>query len=133
MSAYNAFLASPIVGYGLIGFVEKVVAFPPLSGAPVGFDHLHNDLADFAVAGGAMGILAYGLFLAAPVVEAVRAPRGRNRRVAVLMSTTICVGYAGMGATNAMLGVMSQTLLYAVVLALVAYFARLPGGYPATA
>lgn len=132
IAAYNAFLASPIFGYGLIGFAAKVVAFPPLSGAHVAFDHLHNDLADFAVAGGVMGILAYGLFLAAPVVEAIRAPRGRNRRIAVLLSTTICVGYAGMGATNAMLGVMSQTLLYAVVLALVAYFARLPGGHPAT-
>jgi O-antigen ligase len=131
MSAYNAFLASPIYGYGLIDFVAKVVAFPPLSGRPLSFDHLHNDVADFAIAGGIMGIVAYGLFLAAPVIEAVRAPRGRNRRVAVLLATTICVGYAGMGATNAMLGVMSQTLLFAIVLALVAYFARLPGGHPA--
>ena len=45
------------------------------------------------------------------------------RRVALVAG----VGYASMGLTNAMLGVLAQTLVYTVLLSLIAVLASRPG------
>jgi len=120
--AYLAFFASPVFGHGLIGYVETANQFVP----EVSFGgHLHSDLADFAVVGGIIGLLAYGLFLLAPLLEALRAPADApTRRASVMLALVLVVGYIGMGLTNAMFGILTQTVLYAFCLALVAHLAR---------
>lgn len=121
-SAFEAFLSSPIFGHGLVNLTEAVAREVP-PGVP--FDsppHMHNDIADFAVVGGALGLVAYGLFLLAPLVEAISAPRPRPWP-AIYLAAVLCVGYLSMGMTNAMLGILSQTVLFGFCLALVVHLA----------
>lgn len=123
--AYNAFLQSPIYGHGMIGFA-KIAAdtLPPELNAPV-YDHLHNDLADFAVTGGILGIIAYFCILLAPLAEALRA-KGPGRRPAILGASTLALAYFLMGLTNATFGILMLTVTFAVAAAAIAHLARLP-------
>jgi len=125
-TAVAAFAASPIWGHGLWHFMEAAALYAP-PGVPLPhYDHLHNDIADFAVSGGALGLLAYGLILVAPFAGAWRA-QGSHRAPALYLALVAGVGYASMGLTNAMLGVLAQTLVYTVLLSLIAVLASRPG------
>lgn len=122
-AAANAFMASPIVGHGLVDYVAIAGSYAapgidlPASG------HLHNDFADFSVAGGLFGIVTYCLFLLAPVVEALRCS-SNNRALVLFIAIVSAGGYFAMGLTNAMFGILSQTVLYAFLTALVSYLAH---------
>ena len=107
----NAFLASPIVGHGPVDFVEAAAsrASVRFEGAP----HLHNDLADFAASGGILGLIAYFLFLLAPLAEALRTPDPETRKGLVVVSAALVLGYFVMGLTNAMFGILNLTVFYA--------------------
>ncbi|UXN74144.1 hypothetical protein N8D56_02340 [Devosia sp. A8/3-2] len=82
------------------------------------YTHLHNDIADFAVAGGLFGLLAYGLFLFAPVVGALGA-HGPLRIPLLYLGGVTTVGYFSMGMTNAVIGLRWQDIVLASVLALI--------------
>lgn len=122
-AAWNAFWASPWFGYGMVDYTISAAPFaPPGPGYPPS-GHLHSDLADFAVIGGVLGLISYGLLLAAPLVGAL-ATRGQNRQAALYLGATASVGYLSMGLTNAMFGILTQTVVYAVILALIAALAQ---------
>lgn len=78
-----------------------------------GAPHLHNDLADFAASGGIMGLIAYFLFLFAPLAEAMRTPHPETRKGLVVVSAALVLGYFVMGLTNAMFGILNLTVFYA--------------------
>lgn len=123
--AYNAFLQSPFYGHGMIGFA-KIAAdtLPPELNAPV-YDHLHNDIADFAVTGGLLGIIAYFCILLAPLVEALRS-NGPGRRPAILAASSLSLSFFLMGLTNATFGILMLTVTFAVATAAIAHLSRLP-------
>lgn len=123
-SAYNAFLASPLYGHGLVDFIAITAGYAPQGVVFPTYEHLHNDIADFAVVGGFLGLCAYGLFIAAPMLGALRVRNGRHGRAAIMLGMTLGIGYLAMGLTNAMVGVLSQTVLFAVGLALVVHLGR---------
>jgi O-antigen ligase len=130
-SAWNAFLAAPVFGHGLIGFIETTAQFVPAGATFPTFEHLHSDPADFAVIGGTIGLIAYGGFILAPVVDALTAPAGKARNAALYLAITLSVGYLAMGLTNAMFGVLTQTVLYGFCLAIVSHLARAGNTEPA--
>ncbi|WP_332689150.1 O-antigen ligase family protein [Devosia sp.] len=123
-AAWRAFLDSPIFGHGLIDLTTPVLQYMP-EGAVLGdYQHLHNDLADFAVAGGALGLAAYLLILVAPIVEVVRRGIWMRHPDALYLALVISTGFFCMGLTNATFGILSQTTLYAFVTALVVHLCR---------
>ena len=124
-AAYNAFLQSPFYGHGMVGFT-KIAAdtMPPELHTPV-YDHLHNDVADFAVTGGIIGVIAYFCILLAPLVEAWRA-EGPHRRAAQLGAVVLVAGYFLMGLTNATFGILMLTVTFAVATAAIAHLSRPP-------
>ena len=120
-TAYNAFLASPIFGHGLIGFIAATATYAPPGVVFPAYEHLHNDIADFAVIGGMIGLCAYALIIAAPLVASWRATNTPSRRAAILLGAPLSVGYLAMGLTNATFGILTLTVLYSVGLALIAF------------
>jgi O-antigen ligase len=126
-SAWNAYWASPWFGHGMIDYTAIARQYaPPGPEYPIS-EHLHSDIANFAVIGGGLALLSYGLLLVAPLAGGL-AVRGPNRRAAVYLGLVAGVGYFGMGLTNAMFGVLSQTVVYAVILALIAALGQLGRG-----
>lgn len=126
-SAWNAFQASPWFGHGLIDYTAIAGQYAPTGPSTLNSGHLHNDVADFAVVGGLLGLVCYGLLLVAPIAGGL-AVRGANRPAAIYLGIVTSLGYLGMGQTNAMFGILTQTVVYAVVLALIAALGELGRG-----
>lgn len=124
--AVNAFLQSPIYGHGTIGFTQIAAdTLPPALHAPV-YDHLHNDLADFAVVGGIVGLVSYLLVLLAPLVTALQSS-GPNRHPAILAASLLVTGFFVMGLTNAMFGIILLTTFFAFAAAVIGHLAQSEG------
>lgn len=109
----KAFLQAPIFGHGPLAFANLA---NELSDLPPGtWPHLHNDLADFAASAGIVGLVAYALFLLAPIVEVVRSPSSAAKPLILVLISTLVVGFFVMGLTNAMFGILTVTVSYAVI------------------
>jgi O-antigen ligase len=130
-----AFLHSPIVGYGWEHFLTAAYAYLPDHGRAFeaavipGNIHLHSDILDMGVSAGVMGLLAYALVIAAPVVDVLTSPYDSQydgRRMAAII---LSVGYFCCGLTYLMFGYEFHTTLYTVVSAVLLSFCRdTPGG-----
>src|SRR5690606_7233319 len=83
-SAWNAFLASPWFGHGMIDFTAIAGQYAPPGNSFPPSGHLHNDVADFAVIGGGLGLLSYALLLVAPIAGGF-VTRGANRNPAIYL------------------------------------------------
>lgn len=126
-SAFNAFLASPLVGHGLIDYPMAAAAYAPAGSEFPIYDHLHNDIADFGVAGGILGLAAYGLFLWAPIAGARRV-EGALRMPLLYLGSVTTIGYFSMGMTNAVIGLRWPDIVLATVLALIVTLSNRPQG-----
>lgn len=126
-SAWSAFWASPWFGHGMIDYTAIARQYAPAGPEFPLSEHLHSDIANFAVIGGGLGLLSYGLLLVAPLAGGL-AVRGPNQQAAIYLGLVGSVGYLGMGLTNAMFGVLSQTVVYAVILAVIAALGELDRG-----
>lgn len=113
--AWHAFLESPVWGHGWAQMMPAAEAHFPQGSVHKGYDHLHNDVADFAVLGGMLGLVAYGLLCAAPWFAWNRVPP-EHKRPYLILAIVITVGFIGLGLTNAVIGVLPQTVLYAVLM-----------------
>lgn len=119
----DAFLASPLFGHGPFAFVDAAAA---TQSAPlfVGAPHLHSDLIDFAASGGSLALIAYCLFLFAPLVEVLRAPASDNRAGLIIVVAALTAGYFVMGLTNAMFGILNLTVYFAAICVVVGLLSR---------
>jgi O-antigen ligase len=116
--AIDAFLASPVIGHGASQLISAAAShFPP--GYEYLGGHLHSDIADFAVVAGLLGIVAFVLILLSPFFALLRAKGTEKRRAIVILSLTLGVGYFTLGLTNAVFGILPQTLLYGILVAVV--------------
>ncbi|WP_323015320.1 O-antigen ligase family protein [Devosia sp.] len=111
-TAIKAFGQSPLFGHGLGQMMQAAmaVATPEQQDLMAGYENLHSDIANFAVFAGTLGLLAYGLLIAAPLTLLRRSSRA-IRLGAIILSS----GFFALGLTNAMFGVLPQTVLYAVI------------------
>ncbi|MBJ3785047.1 O-antigen ligase family protein [Devosia sediminis] len=116
-AGFQAFLAAPIFGHGPIDFTN--VASALANGAFSGTPHLHNDIVDMAASAGIFGLVAYGLLLLAPIVEALRAPPSAHRSFTIVLTVTLVAGFFVMGLTNAMFGILTLTTTFAAICVMV--------------
>jgi len=122
VGAWNAFQQSPILGHGWAGHWEALMQSHPTPEifAPVKqhFSY-HNDVADFAVAGGAFGVLAYFVLLLVPVVNLIADQKLRHNRAVAYALVLIPIAYAIFGLTDFVFGFDLLTTLYGFSLAFV--------------
>ena len=134
-AAWQLFLASPIVGHGWANFAA--VGYPILQatvwGGPTDpFFQFHNDLANFAVAAGIVGVICWVALLAAPVLGALMSPRDALFRVRLYCCVQLSVSYFVFGLTDFTLGYDLPTTLYAFLTAIVlGAFRESPSNAPA--
>lgn len=102
----GAFLQSPVYGNGWWRRYDAAVPFMPNDGLDRTWSddtsHLHNDIINFASAAGVMGVLAYLLLMAAPVISAWRSPRTQIRPLRLLAAFGLTAGYLAFGLTDTM-------------------------------
>lgn len=125
-SAWAAFAHSPWIGYGWGGRMAAVA--PYLNGVEWGVPsrqfHLHNELANFAVGAGLLGVAAYLAILAAPIVGALRSGRDSQRSIRIMGCTILSVAYACFGISNSFFGFEYHNVLYMVGAAILLHYCR---------
>ena len=123
----GVFSQHPVFGVGTGQIISEARAYFPDGHEHLGA-HLHSDPADFAAAAGTFGLVAYLLFLLAPFLR----PDGNygtdTRRAMVLGAVVLSGCYLTLGLTNAVFGVLPQTMLFGVLLACIVAMGRTSGG-----
>jgi O-antigen ligase len=128
-SGVRAWLASPLLGHGAIDLVGQAAQYVPEGMVLRPYDHLHNDIIDFAVSAGVLGLLAYAAFVAAmPLAAWALGPETPAKKAAILVGLPVSLGYVVMGLSNAVFGISTQTVLYGAVLIIVSHLSRTPEG-----
>lgn len=115
LGGVRAFLDSPLWGHGFSNLMAAASQYMPAENRYTRYDHLHNDIIDFLVVGGILGGLSYLALLAAPLTV-LRHIRRVEARGTILMAGMLSGSYALLGLTNAMIGVLPQTVLFMVLL-----------------
>jgi O-antigen ligase len=121
-AAYQAFLASPWVGHGFIDYIRIAETYAAPGRDFIIYDHLHNDIANFSVVAGVMGILAYGLFMFGPLLGALRT-QSQDRGAMIYLGAVTSIGFVCLGATDTTIGVHWQNVVLATISAIIATLA----------
>jgi O-antigen ligase len=114
-SAIEILRNSPLFGVGLGQILDTAETLYPALAGGMEFDNLHADWANFAAMAGVLGLLAWLLLLAAPLLL-LRDPRARKDRPIVLGAVLLSTGQLVLGVSNATFGILPQTVIYAVAL-----------------
>jgi len=114
-SAIHVLGQSPIFGVGLGQSMQAAQELYPEQTEVFGLENLHADWANFAAMAGGLGLLAWLLLLLAPLLL-LRDRAARRDRPIVLGAVLLVTGQATLGVSNAMFGVLPQTVMYAVLL-----------------
>jgi O-antigen ligase len=113
--AWEAFVAAPLWGHGPADMIDAAIRY----GAPYvvvpPYEHLHSDIADFAVIGGIAGLIAYAALIMAPVMVALRT----HNPAARFLGLVVPLACFTLGLTNPMIGLITQTVLYTVLIAII--------------
>jgi O-antigen ligase len=124
--AWPAFLDSPWYGHGWRHIMSTAHAYlaPGQEDILQGLNNLHNDVADFAVGGGLLGLAAYFLILVTPVVAAWRSARDSLYHARLGGIVLVVVAYAVLGINSLMFGYEVHTALYAGLCAILLGYCR---------
>lgn len=128
----QAFLASPIIGYGWSKHKKVAYSYLPdggkafeKKGNPLkGNKHLHADILDIGVSGGVLGLAAYGLILLAPLLGAFRSGRDSQYATRLTGAIVLSLGYFACGLSYIMFGYEFHTTLYVCLVAIILAFCR---------
>lgn len=112
-SAIEMLRTSPIVGVGLGQIMVTAETLFPQQVAGTGLENLHADWANFGAMAGGLGLLAWLLLLAAPLLLLLDA-RIRSDRPTILGAILLTTGQFTLGISNATFGILPQTTIYAV-------------------
>ena len=125
-AGWAAFLESPWVGHGWQRIMTATIPHLPLGQEHLldGQPHLHNDIANFGVAGGVVGLVAYVVLLLTPLVAALRSSRDRLYRARLFGTTVLTVSYATLGLDALMFGYEIHTALFCGLAAIFLGFCR---------
>ncbi len=114
-SAIHVLHQSPVFGVGFGQIMQAAQELYPEQRQVFRLENLHADWANFAAMAGSLGLLSWLLLLAAPVLLLVNKAARRDRPI-VLGAVLLVTGQATLGVSNAMFGVLPQTVMYAVLL-----------------
>jgi O-antigen ligase len=124
-AGWAAFQQSPFIGHGWAQLMTASAEhLAEADQVHVRLPHLHNELLNFAVAGGLVGVVVYLVLIAMPVVVALRGPRDSQHQARLFGSAILVVAYLVMGLTDTMLSFELHTALYVAYTAILLSYCR---------
>ena len=115
-AGWQAFVQSPWIGHGWANIMESVRPF--LSEADQGLitlPQLHNDVLNFAVGAGVVGVGCYLAIISTPLIGAWLSPRDSLRSFRLYGATMLTIVYVGGGLTDLMFGFEFHTFLFVML------------------
>lgn len=125
-AGWRAFAEAPWFGHGWAHVMPdtRIHLAKYYSDYAASLPHLHNEVTQFAVAGGVFGICVLILLLAAPIIACLRSPRDSQYRARMAGCVMLVVAYVGMGLPDTMVGFELHTTLYVGLTAALISFCR---------
>jgi O-antigen ligase len=124
-AGYAAFLEAPWFGHGWARLMAAIVPhLSPEHLVHARLPHLHNDIINFAVAGGIVGIAAYLLLLVTPIAAAWRSPRDSLFHMRLYGCAVLVISYFFAGLTDLMFGFEFHTAIYVCLSAILLGYCR---------
>jgi O-antigen ligase len=125
-AGWQSFTQSPWIGHGWGNIMSSVKPFLAESDQWLltWLPQLHNDVLNFAVASGIVGVIAYILIVTVPIVGAILGPRDSLRTFRLYGATVLTIVYIGGGLTDLMFGFEFHTYLFAMLTAILLHFCR---------
>jgi O-antigen ligase len=122
---WRSFLQSPWIGHGWANIMDSVRPMFAVSDASLAiYPQLHNDLINFAVGAGVIGVLCYLVIITAPLIGAWFSPRDSLRTFRLYGATVLTIVYIGGGLTDLMFGFEFHTFLFIMLTAILLGFCR---------
>ncbi len=115
-SGFEVFRAHPLFGVGAGQIISATRDHYPEDHAGLG-THLHSDLSDFSVAAGLLGLVGYILLLVSPFLRSMGNYGADTRHALIFGALALSGSYLALGLTNAIFGILPQTMLFGVFLA----------------
>lgn len=124
-AAVHSFMDAPIFGHGW--WQRFAAAMPYMTGVDSSLaldktQHLHNDMLNFASAAGIIGVVAYLILMAGPVVSACTSIKDDDRPLRIAIAASLSVGYVAMGLTDTMFVFETPKSIYVLSAAIVTAF-----------
>jgi O-antigen ligase len=120
-AGWLAFLDAPVFGYGWARLMSA--AFPYVDERYLehakALPQLHNDVVNFGVAGGAIGVGIYLVIVLTPLIAALRSAADRFRAARIYGTSGLAIVYVCGGLTDLMFGHEFHTALFVVLNAMV--------------
>lgn len=127
-AGWSSFLQSPWIGHGWANIMSSVQ--PLLSPGDTTLaqilPQLHNDVLNFAVGAGIVGVLCYLAIISAPLIGAWLTPRDGLRTFRLYGATVLTIVYVGGGLTDLMFGFEFHTFLFIMLTAILLGYCREP-------
>ena len=125
-AGWQSFLQSPWIGHGWGNIISSIKPFLAESDMSLTtwLPQLHNDVLNFAVASGVVGVAAYLVVISTPIIGALLSPRDSLRTFRLYAATVLTIVYIGGGLTDLMFGFEFHTFLFAMLTAIVLHFCR---------
>jgi len=127
-AGWSSFRQSPWLGHGWANIMSSVQPFLPADDAALAktLPQLHNDVLNFAVGGGLVGVACYLAIISAPLAGAWLSPRDRLRNFRLYGTTVLTIVYIGGGLTDLMFGFEFHTFLFIMLTAMLLGLCREP-------
>jgi O-antigen ligase len=125
-AGWQSFLQSPLLGHGWGNIMPSIQPF--LSASDAGLaeanKQLHNDVLNFAVGAGIVGVFCYLAIISAPLIGAWLSPRDSLRTFRLYGATVLTIVYIGGGLTDLMFGFEFHTFLFVMLTAILLGYSR---------
>ena len=125
-AGWQSFLQSPWIGHGWGNIISSIKPFLAASDMSLTtwLPQLHNDVLNFAVASGVVGVAAYLVVISTPIIGALLSPRDSLWTFRLYAATVLTVVYIGGGLTDLMFGFEFHTFLFTMLTAIILHFCR---------
>ena len=119
-AGWSSFQQSPWLGHGWANIMSSVQPFLPANDAALAktLPQLHNDVLNFAVGAGLVGVACYLAIISAPLIGAWLSPRDGLRSFRLYGTTMLTIVYIGGGLTDLMFGFEFHTFLFIMLTAI---------------
>lgn len=116
----NSFLQSPWLGHGWANIMGSVQPLLPANDVTLAetLPQLHNDVLNFAVGAGVVGVACYLVIISAPLIGAWLSARDGLRSFRLYGATVLTIVYVGGGLTDLMFGFEFHTFLFIMLTAI---------------
>jgi len=122
---WRSFLDAPWIGHGWANIMDSVrPLFPAADAGLAVYPQLHNDVLNFAVGAGIVGVVCYLVIVSAPLIGAWRSPADALRPFRLYGAAMLTIIYVGGGLTDLMFGFEFHTFLFVMLTAILLGFCR---------